>query len=161
MDKSRKISDLSASLRGTGFEPPQAAAMLSLMLLWSQFPPTELKGLPEFKDTSAEYVLRASIRVENILCPEVTNELGDIWNEQRPHDVEILRRAIIGAFDAGVSVDEIAETILEYSTPELIDVEEAQQQLACSARRQEWHSYSLRIPLLPASGLDAVEAELR
>ncbi len=119
MDKSSSIIDLSASLRSTGFEPMQAAATLSLMLLWSQFPSGKLKGLPELRDTSAEFVLKASIRVEKILCPEVADQISDIWTGRRPGDVEILRRAIMNALDSNVPVDDIAETILEYCAPDL------------------------------------------
>ncbi len=118
MDKSASVIDLSASLRSTGFEPPQAAATLSLMLLWSQLPAGELKGLPELRDTSAEFVLRASVRVEKILCPEIADEIGDAWTGRRPGDVDSLRRAILNALDANVPVDEIAETIIEYAEPD-------------------------------------------
>ena len=118
MDKPASIINLSASLRSTGFEPPQAAAALSLMLLWSQLPSSELNGLPELWDTSAESVLRASVRVERILCPEIADEIGDIWSGRRPSDVDALRRAVMNALDASAPVDEIAETILEYSAPD-------------------------------------------
>jgi type I restriction-modification system DNA methylase subunit len=109
--------DLFAALRTSRLEARRVAAPLSMMLLWSQFPTSELKELPTLRDASAEFVLNASDRIENSLCPEIMGQIGRIWTGQQASDVEIMRRAIINALDSGLSADEIAEAILGYCAP--------------------------------------------
>jgi hypothetical protein len=118
MDTSLQALDLSAALRGSGLEPTHSATALSLMLLWSQVPASKLKGLPPFKDVSAEYVLTDPLKVATSLFEEDALTVAHVLMELRPSELESLRRHVINGLDAGLPANDIAEAILAYSMPE-------------------------------------------
>jgi hypothetical protein len=109
--------ELASLLRSGRFEPFRAGAALSLMLLWSQVPTSELKELPSFKDASAEFMLEDPARVARSLLPDISDDLVKALATHRPSELEILRRAVMNALDTHISTDDIAETILAFCAP--------------------------------------------
>lgn len=116
METSTKF-ELATSLRGSRFEPSRAGAALSLMLLWSQTPASRLKGLPSFKDASAEFMLGDPSRIVRSLIPEVTDDLVSGLAAHRSSELESLRRTVMNALDARVPADAIADAILALCAP--------------------------------------------
>ncbi|ODR99314.1 hypothetical protein AUC68_04820 [Methyloceanibacter methanicus] len=109
---------LADALRGLRFDPVHAGTALSLMLLWSRLPAARLKGLPSFKDVSAEFVLAEPTKVAKTLCAENAEDVARLLAELRPGELESLRRALLDVLNTGQPVSEIAESVLQYCTPE-------------------------------------------
>ncbi|MBR1191486.1 N-6 DNA methylase [Bradyrhizobium sp. AUGA SZCCT0160] len=110
--------DLASSLRNSRLGPDRTAGtVLSLMLLWSQTPASKLKGLPSFRDASAEFILKDPSRVARTLAPELSDSIVSNLADHHSSELESLRRAVMNGLDAHSPVGEIADAILELCAP--------------------------------------------
>lgn len=107
-----------AALRDTGLMPSAAALPMSLMLLWSKPRGDVIKGLPSFKDASADFIVNQAARIAKALCPEVTGDVANAIEHLPPGAVEVFRRVLLTALEKQRDRESIAEAIFEYSMPE-------------------------------------------
>jgi hypothetical protein len=88
-----------AALRETPLVPSATAVPMSLMLLWANTRDDKLKGLPSFKDASADFIVGQPAKIAKILCPEIAEDVAKIIERLPPSAVEIFRRVLLTALD--------------------------------------------------------------
>jgi hypothetical protein len=89
------------------------------MLVWANAEDGKLRGLPSFKDASADFIVSQPAKIAKVLCPDIADDVAKTIERLPPTAVEVFRRVLLTALDRDGDCESIAEAIIEYSRPDV------------------------------------------